>query len=152
MSNNVLVKRVVVAGGFLLLCAVPRLSFGQSVPRGVAPAQRMRSASPQPNAAPPDLLEGLTLTDDQKAKIDQIRADTKSRVGAVTNDKQMGPEVADAMLQGYRRIENGKIFDVLTPDQQRDVRKRILAWRAAAREHQRQLQQAHAAGANPQPK
>jgi Spy/CpxP family protein refolding chaperone len=78
------------------------------------------------------LLEGLTLADDQKAKIAQIREETKSRMAAVADDKKLSPEAADAMLRGYQRMENGKILEVLTPEQQQEVRKRIAAWRAAA--------------------
>jgi len=83
------------------------------------------------SAAPPDLLEGLTLADDQKAKIDQIREETKSRRAAVANDKKLSPEAADAMLRGYQRFENVKILEVLTPEQQQEVRKRVAALRAA---------------------
>ena len=84
------------------------------------------------SAAPPDLLEGLTLADDQKAKIDQIRKETKSRLAAVASDKKLSPEAADAFLRGYQRMENGKILEVLTPEQQQEVRKRIADWRGAA--------------------
>jgi Spy/CpxP family protein refolding chaperone len=89
----------------------------------------------------PDPFAGLALTDEQKAKIEQIHQETKSRLEAVTKDQKLSPEVKDAMLQGYRRLENGKIFDVLTPDQQREVRKRMSAWRAAARQQQHQSRQ-----------
>jgi Spy/CpxP family protein refolding chaperone len=78
------------------------------------------------------LLEGLTLTDDQKAKIDQIRGETKSRLAAVASDKKLSPEAADALARGYQRMENGKILEVLTPEQQQEVRKRVAAFRAKA--------------------
>jgi hypothetical protein len=78
------------------------------------------------------LLDGLTLTGDQKAKIDQIREETKSRLAAVANDKKLSPEAADALARGYQRMENGKILDVLTPEQQQQVRKRVAAFRAKA--------------------
>ena len=93
------------------------------------------------SAGPPDLLEGLTLADDQKAKIGQIREETKSQLAAVANDKKLSPEAADAMRRGYQRLENGKILEVLTPEQQREVRKRIAAWRAAAGKPQYPLRQ-----------
>jgi len=80
------------------------------------------------------------LTDDQKAKINQIHQNAKSRLEAVAKDEKLSPEAKDAMLQGYRRIENGQIFDVLTPEQQQEVRKRMSAWRAAARQDQHRSQ------------
>ena len=134
MSKIAFVKSLVAAGGFLFLCAAAKLALGQqSQPAAAPPAPIQAAAAPRGrSAAPPDLLEGLTLADDQKAKIDQIRAETKSRLAAVANDKNLSPEAADAMLRGYQRLENGKILEVLTPEQQQEVRQRIAAWTAKA--------------------
>jgi Spy/CpxP family protein refolding chaperone len=135
MSKIAFVKTVLAAGGFLFVCAAPELALGQSIQPGAAPPAPMKSAlAPRGKsaAARPDLLEGLTLADDQKAKIDQIRAETKSHLSVVANDKKLSPEAADAMRRGYQRFENVKILEVLTPEQQQGVRKRIAAWRAAA--------------------
>ena len=134
MSKDAFVKTVIAAGGFLFLCAAPMLALGQPSQPGAAPPAPTKAALPPrgKSAAPPDLLEGLTLADDQKAKIDQIRKETKSRLAAVANDRKLSPETADAMLRGYQRMENGKILEVLTPEQQQEVRKRIADWRGAA--------------------
>jgi len=129
MGKDAFVKTVVAAGGFLFLCAAPMLALGQPSQPGAAPPAPMKAALPPrgKSAAPPDLLAGLTLADDQK-----IRKETKSRLAAVANDKKLSPETADAMLRGYQRMENGKILEVLTPEQQQEVRKRIADWRGAA--------------------
>jgi Spy/CpxP family protein refolding chaperone len=131
MSKFAFLKTVIAAGGFLLLCAAPELALGQLSQPGAAPPAPMEPASaPRARpAAPPDLLDGLTLADDQKAKIGQIREETKSHLAAVANDRTLSPEAADAMRRGYARLENGKILEVLTPEQQRQVRKRIAGWR-----------------------
>jgi len=88
----------------------------------------------------PDFFAGLQLTDDQKAKIDLIHKDTRSRMDAVEHDEKLNADAKGAMLDGYRRLENGKIFEVLTPEQQREVRKRASAWRAATRPPQSKSQ------------
>ena len=88
---------------------------------GAARADEFSSAPRGKSAAPPDLLEGVTLADDQKAKIAQIREETKSHLAAVANDKNLSPEAADAMRRGYARLENGKILEVLTLEQQQQV-------------------------------
>jgi len=141
MSKFAFVKTVIAAGGLLFLCA---LALGQSSQPGAAPPVPMNSAlAPRGKSAPPpDLLEGLTLADDQKAKIGQIREETKSHLAAVANDKTLSPEAADAMRLGYARLENGKILEVLTLEQQQQVRKRIAAWRAASGKSQYPLRQA----------
>jgi hypothetical protein len=134
MSKIAFVKTVVAAGGFFFLCAAPKLTLGQSSQPGAAPPALMKSAlaTRGKSAGPPDLLEGLTLAGDQKAKIGQIREETKSHLAAVANDKKLSPEAADAMRRGYERFENVKVLKVLTAEQQQEVRKRIAAWRAAA--------------------
>ena len=157
MNKSAFVRPVVVAGGFLLLCAAPKLAFAQSSQPGAAPPPPIRSAAapPRNSTAPPDLLEGLTLTDDQQAKIYQIRDDTRSRIAAVTgvaNDKKLSPEAANAMLQGLQRIENSKILEVLTQEQQQEVRRRLSAWRALAGLRPHQFRQPRALEKAPQPK
>ena len=140
-----------------MLCAAPKLAFAQSSQPGAAPPPLLRSAAPPPrnSTAPPDLLEGLTLTDDQQAKIEKIRDDTRSRIAAVTaaaNDKKLSPEAADAMLRGLQRIENGKILEVLTQEQQQEVRRRLSAWRASVGLRPHQFKQLRALEKAPQPK
>jgi hypothetical protein len=153
MSKFAFVKTVIAAGGLLFLCAAPELAFGQSSQPGAAPPAPMKSASAPrgKSAAPPDLLEGLTLADDQKAKIDQIRADTKSRLAAMDSDKKLSPDAADAMRRGYLRLENGKILEVLTLEQQQQVLKRIAAWRASTGKPQYPLRRAPVSEQTPRP-
>lgn len=89
-----------------------------------------------------DDFAGLALTDDQKTKIAQIRHNAELRREAVIKDENMGQSQKDTALQLLQRIETGKIFKVLTPDQQAEVRKRIVARRAAEQQDQHQGQAA----------
>jgi Spy/CpxP family protein refolding chaperone len=148
-------KRVVVGSGFLFLCTAPRLALGQSTPAVAAPPARIKSTSAQQHPiyiSPSEFLAGLTLTDDQKAKINHIREDAKSHLAAVSKDQTLGPEVKDAMVGGFQRIENSQIFEVLTPGQQQQVRRRIATLRAVAQKPQDPLQQPPLPGRNPQSK
>jgi Spy/CpxP family protein refolding chaperone len=153
MSKFEFVKTVIAAGGFLFLCAAPELALGQSSqPSAAAPAPMEPASAPRArSAAPPDLLKGLTLADDQKAKIGQIREETKSHMAAVANDKNLSPEAADAMRRGYQRFENVKILEVLTPEQQQEVHKRIAAWRAAAGKPQYPMRRVPVSEQTPRP-
>jgi hypothetical protein len=153
MNKNKLAKRLVVIAGFLFLGAAPGLSGEQVSPAGVAPSSHITSPPVRPGngSPPPDFFAGLTLSDGQKAKIDQIHAESKSRLELVANDNKLSPDAKDAMLRGYRWIENNKIFGVLTPEQQREVRSRIANWRASARPQQHQSQQPQRPEGNPSP-
>ena len=128
-----------VATVLLSLCVTPGLTRAQSstpspmaAPRKGAPVIR-----PKRDSQPTDTFAGLKFTDDQKAKIDQIHQDMKSRRDAVVKDEKLTAEQRDAMLEGYRRMERGQVFKLLTPEQQREVRARIRARHVAEQEEQK---------------
>jgi Spy/CpxP family protein refolding chaperone len=133
MNKNRFAKPVAVAAGFFFLCAAPGLTRGQSSPSG--PAQTPKLASPgtpqKKDAPPPDDFSGLTYTHEQKAEIVEIQRDTKSRQDTVAKDEKLTADQKNAMLLGYTRMEYGRVYNVLTPDQQRKVKQRIRARRAA---------------------
>lgn len=81
-----------------------------------------------------DDLQGLTLTEDQKVKIDQIHQDMKSRMEIVAKDPAENADQKGAMLEGMARMERRQVFQVLTLEQQAEVRKKIRARRAAEQE------------------
>lgn len=62
----------------------------------------------------------------------------KQRIDTVNKDENLTPEVKTAMLDGYQRIEMQELFRVLTPQQQAEVRKKVLARRAAEQQAQPQ--------------
>jgi Spy/CpxP family protein refolding chaperone len=95
------------------------------------------AARPKRDTPPTDYFAGLTLTPDQKAKIDEIRQKTKSRLDAVVKDEKLDGDQKGAMLVGYRRMENGQIFNLLTPEQRIVVRERIRAQRLAGPEEKK---------------
>jgi len=135
MNKNRFSARVTVAAGFLLLCAAPGLTRAQSSPPRTAQTHKAPPAArPKSDVQPTDDFAGLKYTDDQKEKIDQIHQDMKSRMDLVVKDEKLSPDQKDAMLQGYRRLERSQVFKLLTPEQQREVRKRISARRAAEQE------------------
>jgi Spy/CpxP family protein refolding chaperone len=153
MSKFEFLKTVVLVGGLFFLCSAPKPALAQSSRAiATAPAPMPSASAPRgKSAAPPDLLEGLTLADDQKAKIGQIREDTDARLAAMGSDKKLSPDAADAMRRGYLRLENGKILEVLTPEQQRQVRKRIAAWKASNGKPQYPMRRDPSAEPTPRP-
>lgn len=92
------------------------------------------AALPKKATRPTDDFAGLNFTDDQKAKIEQVHKNTKARLDAVAKDEKLTPDQKEAMLEGFRRMERGEIFKVLTPEQQKEVRERVRARHAAEQE------------------
>lgn len=136
MNKNRFAKRIAVAAGFFFLCAAPGLTRVQSSPPGPVQTPHMPSpaARPKRDTRPTDDFAGLNYTDDQKAKINQIHQDMKSRMDTVVKDEKLTAEQRDAMLKGYQRMERSQVFKVLTPVQQKEVLKRVRARRAAEQE------------------
>jgi len=143
LSESRLASQVTAAAGVFLFSAVPALCPAQSFPPGVAQAPHTTAHTARPMAAPgpADDFEGLTYTDDQQAKIRLIRQNGKLRRDAVVKDQKLSPEQREAMLQGLQRIERGQVYKVLTPQQQTEVRKRIIARQMAARSEQEKTRQ-----------
>jgi Spy/CpxP family protein refolding chaperone len=136
MSKNRSSKAVAAAAGFFLLCAAPGLNSAQTSPSGPVPTPHRVSPAAGPKADPgqTDYFAGLKLSDEQQAKIDEIRRDMRVRREAVVKDERLDAAKKDAMLNGYRYLENGQVFEVLTPEQQSEVRKKVAAQRAAQRQ------------------
>jgi Spy/CpxP family protein refolding chaperone len=136
MSKNRSAKAVAAAAGFFLLFATPGLTSAQTSPSGRVPTPHTVSPAAGPKADPSqtDYFAGLKLSDEQQAKIDEIRRDMRVRREAVVKDERLDAAKKDAMLNGYRYLENGQVFEVLTPEQQSEVRKKVAAQRAAQRQ------------------
>jgi len=138
------ISRFVLAGaGLVLLSTVPGPSLAQNSSQAPVPLQQATASPasaprpvPKKVTGPLDYFEGLTYTDEQKAKIEEIHKQTKVRLDKVVRDNQLSPEQKDAMLQGYRRIEAGEIFQLLTPQQQKEVQQHASARRAAMKPQQ----------------
>jgi Spy/CpxP family protein refolding chaperone len=130
INMNRFAKGVTAALGFFFLCAAPGLNFAQSTPPGPVLTE---------GGSQTDDFVGLKLTVEQKAKVDEIHKNMKSRLDVVAKDEKLSADHKAAMLEGYRRIENSQVFKVLTPEQQIQVRKRALARRAAEQQRQQQV-------------
>jgi Spy/CpxP family protein refolding chaperone len=133
MNKNRFRKRLAVAAGFFILCAAPGLTRGQSASPSPALTPKVASPGAQPkrDSSPPDDFAGLQYTNEQKAEIDQIRRETRSRKEVVLKDEKLTADQKNAMILGYTRLEYGQIYNVLTPDQKKEVGKRNSARRAA---------------------
>jgi Spy/CpxP family protein refolding chaperone len=133
MNKNRFAKPVAIAAGLIFLWAAPGLTRAQSASPRPVPTSKVASPGAQANrdSLPPDDFAGLSYTDEQKAEIEKIRLDTTSRKAVVAKDEKLTADQKDAMLLGYTRMEYGRIYKVLSPEQQRQVRQRISARRAA---------------------
>jgi hypothetical protein len=141
MNKNKLAKSIAVVGALVLLSVTPELGRAQSAPHHTVQASRPgASARAQSNTdALADVFAGLSYTDEQKAAIDKIRQETDSRKAAVLKDDKLATEQKDAMVAGYSHMEFGFMYKVLSPDQQRLVREKIRARRAAEQAQKKQL-------------
>jgi|ERR1700719_2206848 len=142
MNKNRFAKPAAVAAGLIFVWAAPGLTCAQSAPPRPVQTSTLSSTGAQANkdSFPADDFAGLSYTDEQKAEIDKIRLDTKSRKAVVAKDEKLTSDQKDAMLLGYTRMEYGRIYKVLSPEQQRQVRQRVRARRTADQAAQKKQQ------------
>lgn len=135
MNKGRFAKAVAVATALFFLSSVPALIRAQSSPP--PPAEIPQTTSPPPRVTraqrPTDIFAGLQYTEDQKAKIEKIRQDMRTRRDAVVKDDKLSPEQKDAFFQGFERMERSQIYEVLTPEQKSEVSKRMQARRQEGR-------------------
>jgi Spy/CpxP family protein refolding chaperone len=129
MNKNQSWRPVGIAPLFFLMCAASGLAQAPST----APTQtpQATSGAAHPKKEPANDFAGLEFTDDQKAEIESIRKDIMSRKETVAKDEKLSGDQKDAMLLGYTRMEYGMIYNVLSPEQKRQVSQRIRARKAA---------------------
>ena len=141
MNKNRFAKPVAVAAGFFFLCAAPGLTRAQTSPPTQAPIPRktLPTVRPKKDTRPTDDFAGLQYTDEQKARIDQIHEDMKSRMDTTAKDEKLSTEQRDAMLAGYQRMERSQIFKVLTTQQRKEVLRRIRARHLVEQEQQKKV-------------
>ena len=135
MRKKKFAKSLAVAAGFMLMFAALGVAraHGASAGEGQNPTPTPALPGPQSNGAvsPAEYFEGLEYTPEQKAQIDKIHQDAETKKATVAKDEKLTQDQKDAMLTGYTHLEYSSIFKVLTPEQQRQVRQKIRARKAA---------------------
>ena len=133
MYTNRFAKSLTVLAAFLFLFSAPGPVRAYSTPAGggQTPTPAMPGSQAESSSNPAEYFEGLDYTPEQKAQIDKIQHDAEMRKAAVAKDQKLDQDQKDAMLVGYTHLEYSSIFKVLTPEQQRQVRNKIRARKAA---------------------
>jgi Spy/CpxP family protein refolding chaperone len=75
-------------------------------------------------------VESLNLTDDQKPKVKDIFADAKSKRQAVFSDSSLTDDQKKAKMKELHEGTMAKLNEVLTPDQQTELKSKLEAAKA----------------------
>jgi Spy/CpxP family protein refolding chaperone len=122
-----------IVGGLLSLgmaaaLAVPViLAKPQDAPAAKSEAKGMGMHGDKLQAA----VEGLNLTDDQKAKVKDIFADAKTQRQTVMNDSSLTDDQKKAKMKEMHAGVMAKLNGVLTPDQQAELKTKMEAAKTA---------------------
>jgi Spy/CpxP family protein refolding chaperone len=68
-------------------------------------------------------LASLNLTPDQKAKMDVLRADLRTRVGTINSNAALTPEQKKEQIKSLRQANRTQVEAILTPDQLAQLKK-----------------------------
>ena len=148
MTRNNLTKQIAIAAGFLALTFVPGMSRAQSSSQ--PPAQGQSQAAP---VAPERhegrmhrAMQGLSLTEDQKAAMKTIHESTKAQMDAVNKDESLTADQKAEKIHQLRHNGRMQVVKMLTPEQRQQMKANVRAMRAAHREKQQQPPQAQPQG------
>jgi len=80
-------------------------------------------------------VESLNLTDDQKAKVKDIFADAKTKKQAASSDASLSEEQKKAKMKELHSGVMAKLNEVLTPEQQTELKNKMEAAKTKAPMH-----------------
>jgi Spy/CpxP family protein refolding chaperone len=80
-------------------------------------------------------VESLNLTDDQKAKVKDIFADAKTKREGAFKDASLSDDQKKAKMKELHAGTMAKLNEVLTPEQQTELKSRMEAAKAKHPEH-----------------
>jgi protein CpxP len=81
-------------------------------------------------------VQSLNLTDDQKAKVKDIFADAKTKKQALSSDTSLNEEQKKAKMKELHSATMAKLNEVLTPEQQTELKSKMEAAKAKAPMHE----------------
>src|SRR5208282_1990035 len=142
MIRNSVTKQIAVAAGFLALTFAPGISRAQSgsQPQAQDQSQAAPAAPAQHEGRMHGAMQGLNLTDDQKAAVKKIHESTKAQLDTVNKDESLTADQKAAKIHQLRHGARMQMVKLLTPEQRQQMRANVRALRAARREKQQQPQ------------
>ena len=121
------------------------VSLGLAAALAVPGALAKPQATPTPQTAGKEMgmhggglqaaVESLNLTDDQKAKVKDIFADAKTKKQAVSSDASLSEEQKKAKMKELHTATMAKVNEVLTPEQQTELKSKMEAAKTKAPMH-----------------
>jgi Spy/CpxP family protein refolding chaperone len=81
-------------------------------------------------------VQSLNLTDDQKAKVKDIFADAKTKKQAVSSDTSLSEEQKKAKMKELHSGVMAKLNEVLTPEQQTELKSKMEAGKSKPPMHE----------------
>lgn len=114
--------------GMVAALAVPvALANSQTAPPPQAAGKEMAMHHDGFQAA----VESLNLTDDQKSKVKDIFAEAKTKRQAVSSDASLTEDQKKAKMKELHTGMMAKLNEVLTPDQQTELKNKMEAAKSA---------------------
>ena len=120
-------------GGFVLFGLVAALAVPAALAKSQATpsAQAVGKEKGMHGGGLQAAVESLNLTDEQKAKVKDIFADAKTRGQAVSSDTTLSDEQKKAKMKELHSGIMAKLNEVLTPEQQTELKSKMEAAKAA---------------------
>lgn len=134
MNTRALRLAFLSGAGILALGALQKVSVAQEKPQDQAAPTQQASPAPGRRMHGEKMLEGLNLTDDQKAQIKKIHEDARAKADAVSADTSLSEADKQAKLRAIHRDSMKQVHAVLTPEQRQQLREKMRERRGARRQ------------------
>jgi periplasmic protein CpxP/Spy len=116
-------------GGIVCLGMVTALSITMAQARPAVPAHQAAARDGGTHDRLQAAVESLNLTDDQKPKVKDIFADAQTKRQAVFSDSSLTQDQKREKMKELHAATMSKLNEVLTPDQQTELKNKLAAER-----------------------
>ena len=120
-----------IVGGLVSLGMVAALAVPVALARSQAAAEPQATGQMGMRDKLQAAVESLNLTDEQKVKVKEIFADAKSKREAVWNDASLTEDQKKAKMKELHAGTKAKLNEMLTPEQQAELKTKMEAAKAA---------------------
>lgn len=116
-------------GGIVCLGMITALSVTVAQAKPAAPAHQAAARDGMHGDRLEAAVQSLNLTDDQKPKVKDIFADAKTKRQAVFSDSSLTQDQKRDKMKELHEATMSKLNEVLTPDQQAELKSKLTAER-----------------------
>jgi Spy/CpxP family protein refolding chaperone len=130
MRSFRLLQQLSVTAGLLAMCALPAALRAQDAAAPQSDSAQQTSHARHREGHENELAK-LNLTDDQKAQVQKIHEDMKTKAEAVKGDSTLSADQQRAKIREIHKSGHEQVMQLLTPEQRQQMKSDEVARKSA---------------------